>query len=191
MRQLIPIILSLYFPIFLLAQNNTFEQLKYRFIGPDGNRAISVVGEPGNPLVMYVGAASGGLFKTEDGGNRWQPIFDDQEVSSVSALAMAPSNPQQIWAGTGETFLIRPAHAIGDGIYKSKDGGKTWKNMGLKSTYRIARIVVHPYNQDIVWVAAMGHSFGPQKERGIYKTCLLYTSPSPRDKRQSRMPSSA
>ena len=170
MKKLGPTLLYLLLPFFLLAQSKTYEQLKYRFIGPDGNRAISVVGEPDNPLVMYVGAASGGLFKTEDGGNRWRPIFDDQEVSSVSALAMTPSNPQQIWAGTGETFLIRPAHAIGDGIYKSMDGGKTWKNMGLKSTYRIARIVVHPHNQDIVWVAAMGHSFGPQKERGIYKT---------------------
>ncbi|MFK7983095.1 MAG: glycosyl hydrolase [Saprospiraceae bacterium] len=170
MKRLIPTLLYLCLPFFLVAQGKTYKQLKYRFIGPDGNRAISVVGEPGNPLVMYVGAASGGLFKTEDGGNRWRPIFDDQDVSSVSALAMAPSNPQQIWAGTGETFLIRPAHAIGDGIYKSTDGGKTWKNMGLASTYRIARIVVHPHNQDIVWVAAMGHSFGPQKERGIYKT---------------------
>ena len=170
MKKLVPTLLYLLIPLFLVAQNKRYEQLKYRFIGPDGNRAISVVGEPGNPLVMYVGAASGGLFKTEDGGNRWRPIFDDQDVSSVSALAMAPSNPQQIWAGTGETFLIRPAHAIGDGIYKSTDSEKTWKNMGLKSTYRIARIIVHPYNQDIVYVAAMGHSFGPQKERGIYKT---------------------
>ena len=170
MQKITTISLCLLLPIILFAQANTYEQLKYRFIGPDGNRAISVVGEPGNPLVMYVGAASGGLFKTEDGGNRWKPIFDKQDVSSVSALAMAPSNPQQVWAGTGETFLIRPAHAIGDGIYKTTDGGKTWKNMGLKSTYRIARIVVHPDNQDIVYVAAMGHSFGPQEERGIYKT---------------------
>lgn len=90
--------------------------LTYRFIGPDGNRIISVMGEPGEPLVMYAGAASGSLFKTDDGGVRWRPIFDDQEVSSVSALAMAPSDFNQIWAGTGETFLIRPAHAMGDGI---------------------------------------------------------------------------
>ena len=170
MRKSLSTLLFLFVTLLLFGQDKTYEQLKYRFIGPNGNRAISVVGEPGNPLVMYVGAASGGLFKTEDGGISWRPIFDDQDVSSVSALAMAPSNPNQIWAGTGETFLIRPAHAIGDGIYKSTDGGKTWKNMGLKDTYRIARIVVHPYNQDIVYAAAMGHSFGPQKERGIYKT---------------------
>ncbi len=170
MQKLITLSIYVLLPLFLFAQAKTYDQLKYRFIGPDGNRAISVVGEPGNPLVMYVGAASGGLFKTEDGGTSWKPIFDQQDVSSVSALAMAPSNPQQVWAGTGETFLIRPAHAIGDGIYKTTDGGKTWKNMGLKSTYRIARIVVHPDNQDVVYVAAMGHSFGPQKERGIYKT---------------------
>ncbi|MEO1259073.1 MAG: glycosyl hydrolase [Bacteroidota bacterium] len=170
MHKAFPTIWLLFLSISLVSQENIFEQLKYRFIGPDGNRAIAVVGEPGNPLVMYVGAASGGIFKTEDGGTNWKPIFDEQDVSSVSALAMAPSNPKQVWAGTGETFLIRPAHAIGNGIYKSTDAGKTWEHMGLKETYRIARIVVHPHNQDIVWAAAMGHSFGPQKERGIYKT---------------------
>ena len=120
--------------------------LSYRWIGPDGNRVISVMAEPGNPLVMYSGGASGGLFKTEDGGVRWRPIFDDQEVSSVSALAMAPSDFNQIWAGTGETFLIRPAHAMGDGIYKSNDAGETWSHMGLEETGRIGRIRVrlHP-----------------------------------------------
>ena len=170
MRKTLTAIWLLFLSISLFSQENIFKQLKYRFIGPDGNRAIAVAGEPGNPLVMYVGAASGGIFKTEDGGTNWKPIFDEQEVSSVSALAMAPSNPRQVWAGTGETFLIRPAHAIGNGIYRSTDAGKTWEHRGLKETYRIARIVVHPHNQDIVWAAAMGHSFGPQKERGIYKT---------------------
>ena len=170
MKKLIPTFIFCLLTIGVFAQSNTYENLKYRFIGPNGNRAISVVGEPGNPLVMYVGAASGGLFKTEDGGTSWKSIFDKQDVSSVSALAMSPSDPNQIWAGTGETFLIRPAHAIGDGIYKSTDAGKTWNNMGLGDTYRIARIVIHPDNQDIVYAAAMGHSFGSQKERGIYKT---------------------
>jgi photosystem II stability/assembly factor-like uncharacterized protein len=144
--------------------------LSYRFIGPDGNRIISVMGEPGNPLVMYAGAASGGLFKTTDGGVRWRPIFDDQEASSVSALAMAPSDFNQVWAGTGETFLIRPAHAMGDGIYKSVDAGATWEHMGLDESGRIGRIRVHPTNPDIVYACALGHTYGPQPTRGVYRS---------------------
>ena len=104
-----------------------YAALRYRFIGPEGNRTIAVVGEPGNPLSIYVGAASGGLWRTRDGGVNWTPVFDDQPASSVSALAMAPSDPDVIWAGTGETFVIRPAHAMGDGIYRSTDGGDTWR----------------------------------------------------------------
>ena len=147
-----------------------FKHLKFRSIGPDGNRAISVVGVSNDHNTYYVGAASGGLFRTQNNGISWQPIFDDQDVSSVSALAISQKNPKILWAGTGETFIIRPAHAIGDGIYKSTDGGDTWKNMGLKKTARIARIIVHPENDDIVYAAALGHTFGPQKERGVYRT---------------------
>lgn len=145
-------------------------QMNFRFIGPDGNRTIAVAGEPGNNMVMYVGMASGGLYKTDDGGTTWNSIFDDQDISSVSALALAPSDPNQVWAGTGETFLIRPAHAMGNGIYKSDDAGKTWKHMGLKETARIGQIVVDPRDPDVVYVAALGHTYGPQKERGVYKT---------------------
>ncbi|MEO0341322.1 MAG: glycosyl hydrolase, partial [Bacteroidota bacterium] len=116
------------------------------------------------------GAASGGLWKTTNGGLRWQSIFDDQSASSVSALAIAPTDANQIWAGTGETFVIRPAHAMGDGIYKSNDAGKTWSKMGLESTGRIGRIVIHPSNPDIVYVAALGHTYGPQQDKGVYRT---------------------
>jgi photosystem II stability/assembly factor-like uncharacterized protein len=144
--------------------------LSYRWIGPDGNRVISVMGEPGNPLVMYSGGASGGLFKTEDGGVRWRPIFDDQEVASISALAMAPSDHNVIWAGTGETFMIRPAHAMGDGIYRSTDAGESWSHMGLEATGRIGRVRVHPTDPDIVYACALGHAYGPQAERGVYRT---------------------
>lgn len=147
-----------------------FKQLDFRFIGPDGNRTIAVRGEPGNNLVMYVGMASGGLFKTEDGGGTWNPIFDDQDISSVSALALAPSNPNHVWVGTGETFLIRPAHAMGNGIYKSGDAGKTFEYKGLKETARIGQIEVDPRNPDVVYAAGLGHTYGPQKERGVYKT---------------------
>lgn len=147
-----------------------FKQMDFRFIGPDGNRTIAVRGEPGNNLVMYVGMASGGLFKTEDGGGSWNSIFDDQDISSVSALALAPSNPNQVWVGTGETFLIRPAHAMGNGIYKSNDAGKTFQHMGLKETARIGQIEVDPRNPDVVYAAGLGHTYAKQKDRGVYKT---------------------
>ena len=147
-----------------------FQNLKYRFIGPDGNRAIAIAGEAGNPNVAYVGAASGGIFKTDDAGLNWKPIFDNQEISSIGSLAVSQSDPKQVWAGTGETFLIRPAHSIGDGIYKSNDAGKTWKNVGLEKTARIGRVVVHPTNPDIVYACALGHVYGPQQERGVYRT---------------------
>lgn len=159
--------------LFSTAQNfpdSIFSQLRFRFIGPDGNRAIAVVGEPGNPMVSYVGAASGGIFKTEDGGINWRPVFDKEDVASVGALAIAPSNHKQVWAGTGETFLIRPAHAMGNGIYKSTDAGRTWKNMGLQATARISRVIVDPADSNTVYVAALGHAHGPQQERGVYKT---------------------
>ncbi|MBI3717880.1 MAG: glycosyl hydrolase [Sphingobacteriales bacterium] len=155
------------------AQNipdSIFSQLRFRFIGPDGNRTIAVAGEPGNPMVSYVGAASGGIFKTEDAGISWRSIFDGQDVSSIGALAIAPSNHNHVWAGTGETFLIRPAHAMGNGVYKSTDAGKTWKNMGLQVTARISRVIVHPTDTNIVYVAALGHTHAPQQERGVYKT---------------------
>ncbi len=147
-----------------------FSQLNFRFIGPDGNRAIAVVGEPGNPNVSYIGAASGGVWKTEDMGFHWKSIFDKTDDSSIGAMAIAPSNPKQVWVGTGETFLIRPAHAIGNGVYKSSDAGKTWKNLGLEKTYRISRVIVHPSDTNIVYVASLGHASGPQQERGVYKT---------------------
>jgi photosystem II stability/assembly factor-like uncharacterized protein len=146
------------------------QDLRYRFIGPDGNRAIAVAGEPGNPMVMYVGAASGGIFKTDNGGISWQSIFDKYEVSSVGALAIAPTAPNIVWAGTGETFLIRPAHAMGNGIYRSDDAGKTWMRMGLEKTGRIGRIAIHPANPEIVFACALGHAFGPQPERGVFRT---------------------
>jgi photosystem II stability/assembly factor-like uncharacterized protein len=146
-----------------------FKSLKYRHIGPVGNRVIAVVGVPGNRNICYAGAASGGIFKSEDGGINWKPIFDKQPVSSVGSLAIAPSDPNVIWAGTGETF-IRSNISHGDGIYKSTDAGKTWKKMGLEKTGRIGRIVIDPRNPDIVFAAAMGHCYGPQQDRGVFRT---------------------
>jgi len=147
----------------------TLEGLHFRHIGPIGNRVSAVVGVPGNPRIYFIGAASGGIFRTLDGGVTWEPVFDDQKVSSIGSLAIAPSDPNVIWAGTGETF-IRSNVSIGNGIYRSTDQGKTWTHMGLEKTGRIGRIVVHPSDPDTVLVAAMGHCYGPQEERGIFRT---------------------
>jgi len=146
-----------------------YKQLKYRHIGPIGNRVIAVVGVPGDPNVYYVGAASGGIWKSIDGGINWKPIFDEQPVSSIGSLAIAPSDPNIIWAGTGETF-IRSNISQGMGIYKSTDAGKTWQCMGLEKTGRIGRVIIHPKDPNIVFAAAMGHCYGPQQERGIFRT---------------------
>ncbi|HKT46749.1 MAG TPA: hypothetical protein VJP87_04430 [Candidatus Acidoferrales bacterium] len=152
------------------AQNaDPFAALKYRYIGPPGNRVAAVVGEPGNPNVYYAGASSGGVWKSFDGGNRWYPIFDKEPAQSIGSIAIAPSNHQIVWVGTGETF-IRSNVSLGDGIYKSVDGGKTWAHLGLEKTGRIGRIVIDPNNPDIVYAAALGTCYGPQQERGVYRT---------------------
>jgi photosystem II stability/assembly factor-like uncharacterized protein len=143
--------------------------LRYRHIGPTGNRLTSVVGIPGQPNIYYVGAASGGIWKTIDGGSHWDPIFDSQPVSSIGALAIAPSNPNIVWAGTGEPW-IRSHISVGQGIYKSADAGKTWTLMGLEKTGRISRVVIDPKNPDVVLVGALGHAYGPQPERGVFRT---------------------
>ena len=144
-------------------------RLTFRYIGPPGNRVSAVVGEPGNPNVYYVGAASGGVWKSVDGGTNWRPVFDAMPAQSIGALAIAPSDHSIIWAGTGETF-IRSNVSLGDGIYKSTDGGTTWQHMGLERTGRIGRIIVDPHDPNTVFVAALGHGYGPQPERGVYRT---------------------
>ena len=143
--------------------------LRFRYIGPVGNRVASVAGITGDANTYYAGAASGGIWKTTDAGIHWTPIFDGEDVSSVGALAVAPSNPNIVWAGTGEPW-IRSHISIGNGVYKSVDAGRTWQHLGLDSTGRIGRIVIDPSNPDIVFVAAQGHSYGPQEERGLYRT---------------------
>lgn len=149
---------------------NPFAQLHFRFVGPTGNRAASIIGEPGNPNVVYVGAASGGIWKTTDGGLDFKPIFDHEDVSAVGALAIAPSAHNIVWAGTGEPWLIRPDHPLGDGVYKSLDAGRTWRHMGLEETGHIARIIVDPRNSDRVFVCAIGQAYRAQHERGIFRT---------------------
>jgi len=146
-----------------------FQALNYRYIGPIGNRVVAVAGIPGNPNIIYAGAATGGIWKTGDGGVHWKPVFDKQDVQSIGALAVAPLDPNIVWAGTGEAF-IRGNISIGNGIYKSVDGGETWTHMGLDRTGRIAKLVIDPRNSDIVYAAALGTCYGPQQERGVYRT---------------------
>jgi len=158
--------------------------LRWRHIGPEGNRFTSAAGIPGDPNTYYVGAASGGIYKTTDGGVHWDELFDEQPVQSIGSLAIAPSDPNVVWAGTGEAH-IRSHISIGQGIYKSVDAGKHWTLMGLEKTGRIARVVVHPTNPDIVMACALGTAYGPQQERGVYRTTdggttwtrVLFTTP--------------
>jgi len=148
---------------------DAYRQLQFRYIGPVGNRVSAAAGVAGNMLVYYAGSASGGIFKTSDAGTTWQPIFDGQAVSSIGSLAVAPSDANIVWAGTGEPW-IRSNISSGMGIYKSTDAGKTWAQMGLEKTGRIARVVIHPSNPNIVFAAAMGHGYGPEPDRGVFRT---------------------
>jgi photosystem II stability/assembly factor-like uncharacterized protein len=146
-----------------------YKDLHWRFIGPEGNRVSAVTGVTGNPLVYYAGSASGGIFKTVDGGVHWEPIFDHEPVQSIGSLAVAPSDPNIVWAGTGEAW-IRSHISIGQGIYRSTDAGQTWALMGLEKTGRIGRVVVDPTNPDVVLACALGTAYGPQPERGVFRT---------------------
>ncbi len=145
--------------------------LRFRFVGPQvGNRIAAVAGVPGDPSIYYAGAASGGVWKSVDGGNQFTAIFDDEPSAAIGALAIAPSDPSTVWAGTGEAWAIRDSDVMGDGVYKSTDAGKTWKHMGLAETGRIGRVIVNPTNPDNVFVCALGRATGPQPERGVFRT---------------------
>ena len=146
-----------------------YSQLQFRYIGPVGNRTTAVTGVPGQPYLYYVGAASGGIFKTTDGGIHWEPIFDAQPVSSIGSLAVAGSDANVVWAGTGESF-IRSHISVGSGIYRSLDAGKTWTAMGLEKTGRIGNVIIDPRNPEIVLACALGHAYGAQPERGVFRT---------------------
>jgi len=147
-----------------------FKALQWRGIGPyRGGRALAVAGIPGDPNTFYFGAVAGGVFKTTDGGATWEPLTDGTPISSVGAIAIAPSNPNVIYVGTGEA-APRGDMTYGDGIYKSVDGGKTWSHLGLEDTRQIGALIVDPNNVDTVLVAAFGHAFGPNTERGVFRT---------------------
>jgi photosystem II stability/assembly factor-like uncharacterized protein len=147
------------------------EPFAFEYMGPaNGGRIASVSGVAGDPRTWYMGSASGGVWKSSDSGRTFVPVFDSMDVQAIGALATAPSEPGTVWAGTGEAWAIRDADVMGDGIYKSTDAGKTWKNMGLRETGRIGRIIVNPTNANIVFVCALGRTTGPQQERGVYRT---------------------
>ncbi len=145
--------------------------MTWRNIGPNrGGRSLGIAGSAKRKLEYYFGAVGGGLWKTTDGGISWKPVTDGQLTSSsVGAVAVSESNPDIVFIGTGETEF-RGNIMQGDGVYKSVDGGKTWKNMGLKNTQSISRVRIHPTNPDIVYVSALGHAFGANEERGVFKT---------------------
>jgi photosystem II stability/assembly factor-like uncharacterized protein len=144
--------------------------LKWRLIGPfRGGRVVAVAGVPGDSTTFYFGSVNGGIWKTTDAGVVWAPIFDGQPVASIGALAAASSDPKTIYAGTGESD-IREDLSTGIGVYKSTDGGATWNPIGLEDTRQISRIVIDPHDANIVYVGALGHAYGPNDQRGVYKT---------------------
>ena len=147
-----------------------FGEMKWRLVGPfRGGRALAVEGVSGEPNTYYFGAVAGGVWKTTDGGANWAPLFEHQAVSSIGALAVAPSDHNVLYVGTGEA-AIRGNISYGDGVYKSLDGGKSWHNVGLKDSRQIGALIVHPHDPNTVFVAALGHAFGPNAERGIFRT---------------------
>ncbi len=158
----------------VLAQdiNEVFKPVKYRNIGPfRGGRSVTATGVVGDPFTYYMGNTGGGLWKTEDAGQRWTNISDGFfETSSVGAIAVSESDPNVLYCGMGEHAPRGVMTTYGDGVYKSTDAGKTWRKIGLEATQHIARVVIHPKNPDIVWVAAQGALYGPNVERGIFKT---------------------
>jgi hypothetical protein len=135
-----------------------------------GIESPAAAGVPGDPSTYYAGAASAGVWKSTDGGNGWEPIFDKQSAAAIGAIAVAPSDPSVIWVGTGEAWAIRDSDVMGNGVYVSLDAGKIWTHAGLDDTGRIGRILIDPKNPDIVFVCALGRATGPQQERGVYRT---------------------
>ncbi len=148
-----------------------FRHLGWRSIGPAfmGGRATDIAGIPGDPSTFYVGLATGGMLKTTNGGVTLTPIFDDVGVPSIGAIAIAPSDPNVLYVGTGEGNP-RNSASVGRGMYKSVDAGESWVSIGLENTEKFSRVLVHPTNPDVVYAAALGHEWGPNEERGVFRS---------------------
>lgn len=147
-----------------------FNSMQWRCIGPHrGSRTVGAVGVPSQPNVFYIGVNNGGVWKTNDYGRTWKPIFDDQPTGSIGDVAVAPSNPDVLYVASGEG-LQRPDLSVGNGMYKSTDAGKTWTHLGLDAVQQIGGLAIDPKNENRVFVAALGHPYGPNKERGVYST---------------------
>jgi len=147
-----------------------FKGMKYRLVGPyRGGRSLTASGIPGDPTTYYFGATGGGVWKSTDGALTWMPVFDKEGSGAIGSLAVSISDPNIVYVGTGEACL-RGNIAQGDGVYKTLDGGKTWKNVGLHDSRAIGKVIVNPTNPDIAFVAALGHPYGPNPERGIFRT---------------------
>ena len=147
-----------------------FNQMQWRLIGPfRAGRVVAVAGVPGDPNTFYFGSVGGGVWKTTSAGMVWNPIFDSEHIASIGAIAVAPSNPNVVYVGSGEADM-RSDIGFGDGVYKSTDAGKTWKNVGLRDSRQIARMLVDPKDPNLVYVAALGHAYGPNAERGVYRS---------------------
>jgi photosystem II stability/assembly factor-like uncharacterized protein len=145
-----------------------FQELRWRMIGPfRGGRSLAVTGVRGQPELFYFGAVDGGVWRTNDAGRTWHPIFDSQPIGSIGAIAVAPSNPQIIYVGTGESDM-RSDIAYGNGMYKSTDAGKTWSHIGLEDSRQIARILIDPHDAEKVYVAVLGHAYGANEQRGVF-----------------------
>jgi len=151
-------------------EEKVFKGMKYRLIGPfRGGRSLTAAGIPGDPTTYYFGATGGGVWKSTDGAMTWSPVFDHEGTSAIGSIAVANSNHNVVYVGTGEA-CIRGNISHGDGVYKTLDGGKTWKNVGLRDSRAIGKVIINPTNPDIVFVAALGHVYGPNTERGIFRT---------------------
>jgi photosystem II stability/assembly factor-like uncharacterized protein len=147
-----------------------FNAMQWRCIGPHrGGRTVGAVGVPSQPNVFYIGVNNGGVWKTTDFGHTWKPIFDEQPTGSIGDVVVSPSNPNVVYVGSGEG-LQRPDLSVGDGMYKSMDAGKTWSNIGLKNAQQIGGLAIDPTNENRLFVAALGHPYGANEERGVYRT---------------------